>query len=50
MAKLYPPYLEGTIPAFYGGSITVPFTMNRAVGKNEIIGFSLLVKTIQTSQ
>lgn len=48
MAKLYPPYLEGTIPAFYGDSITVPFSMNRAVGKNEIIGFSLLIKSIQT--
>ena len=48
MAKLYPPYLEGTIPAFYGNSITVPFSMNRAVGKNEIRGFSLLIKSIQT--
>lgn len=48
MAKLYPPYLEGTIPAFYGNSITVPFAMNRAVGKNEIRGFSLLIKSIQT--
>lgn len=48
MAKLYPPYLEGTIPAFYGDSITVPFAMNRAVGKNEIRGFSLLIKSIQT--
>ena len=48
MAKLYPPYLEGTIPAFYGNSITVPFSMNRAVGKNEIRSFSLLIKSIQT--
>lgn len=50
MAKLYPPYLEGTIPAFYGDSITVPFSMNRAVGKDEIRGFSLLIKSIQTSK
>ena len=50
MAKLYPPYLEGTIPAFYGNSITVPFAMNRAVSKNDIKGFSLLIKTIQTGQ
>ena len=48
MTKLYPPYLEGTIPAFYGNSITVPFSMNRAVGKNEIRSFSLLIKSIQT--
>lgn len=50
MAKLYSPYLEGTIPAFYGDSITVPFAMNRAVGKNEVKGFSLLIKSIQTGQ
>lgn len=50
MVKLYSPYLEGTIPAFYGDSITVPFAMNRAVGKNEVKGFSLLVKSIQTGQ
>lgn len=50
MARLYPPYVEGTIPAFYGRSITVPFAMNYAVGKSEISGFSLLIKTIQTGQ
>lgn len=50
MAKLQPPYLEGTIPAFYGDSITVPFAMNRAVGKSEVRGFSLLIKSIQTGQ
>lgn len=50
MAKLYPPHLEGTLPAFYGGRITVPFTMNRAVGKDQVKGFSLLVKSIQTGK
>lgn len=48
MAKLYPPYLEGTIPAFYGDSISVPFSMNRAVGKADVRGFSLVFKSIQT--
>ena len=36
MAKLYPPTIPGTIPAFYTGSngtsIEVPFSMNSAVG------------------
>ena len=36
MAKLYPPHLEGTIPAFCGTSLTVPFIMNKTVGWNEI--------------
>jgi hypothetical protein len=36
MAKLFPPYIEGTLPAFYQNSngtatIAVPFTMNRGV-------------------
>lgn len=47
---LYPPYIEGTIPSFYGDSITVPFSMNKAVGLNEIQGFSLKLKTIQNTK
>ena len=52
MAKLYPPYINGTIPAFYCGegtaktSIVVPFTMNRAVAAGEVAGFALKIKTI----
>ena len=47
--KFYPPVIEGTIPAFYGTTLVVPFSMNRAVGKNDIRGFSLKIKTIQTN-
>ena len=46
MAKLYPPTISGIIPAFSGGTITVPFSMNRAVSKSEVGGFSLKIKTI----
>ena len=52
MAKLYPPYINGTIPAFYytkgaaKTSIAVPFTMNRAVAAGEVAGFALKIKTI----
>lgn len=52
MAKLYPPYINGTIPAFYCAegtaktSIAVPFTMNRAVAAGEVAGFALKIKTI----
>lgn len=49
MAQLYPPYIEGTIPAFYGDSLTVPFSMNRAVSINEIYGYSLKIKTVQNN-
>jgi len=33
---LYPPYIEGTIPSFYGDSLTVPFSMNKSVGSGEV--------------
>lgn len=49
MANLYPPIIEGTIPAFYGTTLVVPFSMNRAVSKIDIKGFSLKIKTIQTN-
>lgn len=49
MAKLYPPVIEGTIPAFYGTTLVVPFSMNRSVGKTDIKGFSLKIKTIQSN-
>lgn len=50
MAKLYPPQINGTIPAFYysegAAKIVVPFTMNRAVAISEVAGFALKIKTI----
>jgi hypothetical protein len=54
MAKLLPPLIEGTIPAFYGNEngtavLTVPFSMNRGVSSGQITGFSLKLKTTQSS-
>lgn len=49
MAKLYPPVIEGTIPAFNGAVITVPFSMNRSVAVSQISGFALKIKTIQSN-
>lgn len=49
MAKLYPPLIGGTIPAFYTQGTTdlvVPFSMNRAVGTTEIDGFILKIKYV----
>nr|DAI51084.1 MAG TPA: hypothetical protein [Caudoviricetes sp.] len=46
MDKLYPPSIEGTIPAFCGTTITVPFTMNKTVGKSDVSGFVLMFKAI----
>ena len=49
MAKLYPPIIEGTIPAFWGDSITIPFSMNRGISKTQVGGFALKAKTVQSS-
>lgn len=53
MAKLYPPYIEGKIPAFAKNSegntvLVVPFRLNRAVGANDFIGLSLIIKSMTT--
>lgn len=53
MAKLFPPIIEGTIPAFYsdGGmvKITIPFSLNRGVSRTQIKGIALKIKTVQSS-
>lgn len=55
MAKLYPPQINGTIPAFYANTtkgttdIVVPFSMNRAVSFVEIEEFVLQIKTLNSS-
>ena len=46
MAKLHPPVIPGTIPAFSGTSIEVPFSMSRAVSINEISGLILKLKKV----
>ena len=49
MAKLYPPGLNGTLPAFTNLSeIKIPFTPNKTVGNNSnfISGFSLILKNV----
>ena len=56
MNKLYPPIIEGVLPAFYlnydsngqilkGGSLTIPFAMNNAVSESQVKGFSLRIRT-----
>ena len=50
MAKLYPPHIEGTIPAFTGATLVVPFSMNRAVGAKEVYGMVLKVKKVNSNE
>ena len=54
MAKLYPPYISGTLPAFCKENgdfyLEIPFSMNPGVGKGDISGFALIIKDILGSQ
>ena len=54
MAKLYPPVIASSLPAFYkeeNGTavIAVPFSMNKAVSKEQVYNFRLKIKTAQTN-
>ena len=47
LKKLYPPEIEGVIPAFCGTALVVPFSMNKTVSKSEISGMIIKIKTIK---
>ena len=51
--KLYPPIIGSSIPAFYqdqgAAKIAVPFSMNRAVGIDEVDALQLKIKTVQSN-
>ena len=52
MSKLYPPIIEGIIPAFYANddgtaNLVVPFSMNPTVSWNEVGNIRLQLKTVQ---
>lgn len=58
MDKLYPPQIEGTLPAFYGEekegkinySIKIPYSMNKTVSINLVTEMAIRIKTIQSNQ
>ena len=45
--KLYPPIIDGTLPAFCNSIISIPFAMNRSVNESQVAGFVLKMKTVQ---
>ena len=51
MAKLYPPIIEEIIPAFsMSAGLSIPYSLNRAVGMNEVAGFALVIKSTITNE
>ncbi len=51
MATLYPPYIEGTIPAQVGDTLRIPYQLNRAVGEADLDGAKIRarIKTVSTN-
>lgn len=48
--KLYPPSIEGTLPAFTGNKITVPISWNPSVSKlDTTIAAAIRIKTVQSN-
>ena len=47
--KLYPPFIEGKLPACAGTVIKIPITMNRSVSQSDVGGMRLMIKTVQTN-
>lgn len=48
--KLYPPYIEGKLPAFTDLKLVkIPFEMNKTVGKNDFNGMKLIIKDVYTN-
>ena len=46
--KLYPPLIEGKLPACAGNSLTVPFAMNKAVSETQVGNIMAIIKNIST--
>lgn len=50
MSKLYPPYIEGKLPACGGDSLVIPFEMNRSVSVTNVGGIVAIIKTVTTGR
>jgi hypothetical protein len=44
--KLFPPTIEGKLPAFAGRTLKIPFTQNRSVSMSEVAAMSVVIKTV----
>ena len=48
--KLYPPYIEGKLPAFTEDEIIIPFQLNPLVGENDFDGLALFITSMSGQQ
>lgn len=50
ISKLSPPQIEASLPAFVAGEgLTIPFALNRAVGRNDFDEIAIIIRTVQTN-
>ena len=53
MAKLYPPYIDGSLPAAYldseGWHFSITYAMNRAVAMSQTSGMKVFIKTLSSA-
>lgn len=48
--KLYPPYIEGKLPAVYSPTgFTIPFQLNRVTSRDDFNKMRVIIKTVQTN-
>ena len=47
---LYPPSIEGTLPAFTSTTMAIPFVMNKTVSWNQVSGFAVKIKNISNNE
>lgn len=50
MNKLYPPIIEGKLPAQAGNTFEIPFSLNKTININSIVGVGLIIKTVSQGQ
>ena len=50
MNQLYPPIIEGKLPACGSNILVVPFVMNRAVSVSQVTSMSAIIKTTTTGR
>lgn len=48
--RLYPPYIEGKLPAQTDNQLAIPFEMNRSVASSEVKVIKAQIRTVATNQ
>ena len=48
--KLYPPSIEGKLPAFTGTSLRIPFSLNRVVSMTQVSRMRVIIKAVKSNK